>query len=245
MLAHTAINLCRSLAACLTLLALGSGCRMVSSGENMHGVQLYQQGYFDAASQKFLQALNADPRDADAYYNLAATHHQLWKARQNASDLAHAETLYNQCLDVSPDHRECNRALAVLLVEKGDQSAAFRLLNTWAGQSATPAEAKVELARLYEEFGDPREARNRLNEAIQLDPKNARALVALARLQEASGEAQQALTNYLRANQFDPNQPGVTHRIAALQTTLGGHPTSPLAHEPRMVAGMDRGLSRY
>jgi Tfp pilus assembly protein PilF len=220
---------------------------MVTSGENMHGVHLYKQGYYDAAGQKFLQALNADPRNADAYYNLAATHHQLWKSRKNASDLQHAETLYNQCLDVDPDHRECNRALAVLLVEKGDQNAAFRLLNTWAAQSAKPAEAKVELARLYEEFGDPREARNRLNEAIQLDPKNARALVALARLQETTGENQQALTNYLRANQFEPNQPGVTQRIAALQTTLGGYPTAPLAHEPRLVsgAGADRGLARY
>jgi Tfp pilus assembly protein PilF len=233
------------LATAVLALASAPGCRMVSSGENMHGVQLYQQGYYDAAAQKFLQALNADPRDADAYYNLAATHHQLWKARGNASDREHAEALYNQCLDVYGDHRECNRALAVLLVEKGDQNAAFRLLNTWASQSATPAEAKVELARLYEEFGDPREARNRLNEAIQLDPKNSRALVALARLQEAAGEPQQALTNYLRANQLAPHQGGVTQRIAALQTTLGGHATAPLAQQPVVASASDRALPRY
>ena len=53
------------------------GCRAISSTQNVQGVQLYQQGNYQAALQKFQQALTTDPNDANAYYNLAATYHRL------------------------------------------------------------------------------------------------------------------------------------------------------------------------
>jgi len=218
---------------------------MVASGENAQGVSLFQRGQYDSAGRRFMQAIEAQPHNADGYYNLAATHHQLWKTRGNPQDAEQAERLYNQGLNINPEHRECYRGLAVLLVEKGDANAAVRLLTNWSGTSAAPAEAKIELARLYEEFGDTNQARVRLTEALQLDPRNGRALSALARLQETGGDSRQALVNYMRAYESDPALPGLAQRIAALQTSMGNAPTVAAGAAPRTASAPDLSRTRY
>ncbi len=215
------------LALAALVVTTSAGCRMFSHSDNLEGVQLYRQGNYDAAARRFEQAVSTSPLHGDGYYNLAATLHQRWKLRRNPQDLEAAELLYNKCLEADErthgvaEHRECYRGLAVLLVEKGDSDAAFRLLNTWAAKSVTPAEAKVELARLYSEFKDPEEAHKRLDEAIEIDPRNPRALAALAQLQEHSGDYHQAQLNYTRSLESDSHQPAVAQRIAALRGLTG------------------------
>jgi tetratricopeptide (TPR) repeat protein len=228
------------------MLAASSGCRMVSHGENAGGVALYHQGNYDGAIQRFQQIVDNDPTFADGYYNLAATYHRLWEnqGRKDAAVAGQAENYYRQCLGHAPDHRECYRGLAVLLVQQGRTDQAFRLVGDWSAASSAPADAKIELARLYEEFNDPQEARRRLHEAIELEPNNARALAALARLQEAGGEARQALTNYQRAYGLDESQAEVAQRIAALQSALGGGATADPATGTRLATIPDR-LPRY
>ncbi len=70
---------------CLVLGALAiatSGCGMVSTGQNMNGVRLYQQGQYYGAMEQFQKAMASDPNDADAYYNMAATLHQMGARQQ-------------------------------------------------------------------------------------------------------------------------------------------------------------------
>ena len=155
--------------------ACNSGCAWMSHSDNIAGVGFYQEGDFAAATQKFRQAIEADPTDADSYYNLAATYHRQGRLANQPAELQQAETYYHLCLDRNPDHRDCYRGLAVLLVEEKRSSDAFSLLQRWGERSPSSPEPKVELARLFQEFGDKKGAEANLQAALAIDPENARA----------------------------------------------------------------------
>lgn len=206
--------------------ALAAGCGFVAQGMNADGVRMQQQGQVEQAQHRFRQALAADPKNADAYYNLAASYHQLGKSSGRVEELAQAESLYHQCLVYNPDHVDCHRALAVLLVERNRTDEAFQLLDGWAMRSPTLADPRIELARLWEESKDPQKAKDQLYAALSADPYSARALTALGRLHEQAGNYSQALADYQRSLVHDSLQPEVAARVAALRSAFSGHPIS-------------------
>jgi tetratricopeptide (TPR) repeat protein len=209
----------------VALAAMGSGCHWSAAGKNVNGAALHHQGRYQEAIQQFQLALQQNPASADAYYNMAASYHQLGKLQNDQQALAQAEQLYNQALNISPDHVDCHRALACLLVDTGRADKAFTLLERWAQRSPQVIDSHIELARLYEEFGDKENAIRNLEQAIAVRSdthESARALSALARLREQSGDAYQALVNYNRSLQINPSQPAVAERIASLQRAMGG-----------------------
>jgi Tfp pilus assembly protein PilF len=214
----------------LAALAGGSGCSTVATGYNMQGARLYQQGQYYAAMEKFQAAMANNPADANAYYNLASTMHQLAATQNDPNLIIQAEALYNQCLDRNPNHPECHRALAVLLVQTDRSDRAFTLMKNWAMRSPQNADARVELARLYQEFGDTKTAELQLQQAIQLDQHNTRAWTAMAHLRESKGDVQQAMANYQRAYVLNGYNPALAQRIEALNQTATPAPlTAPLS----------------
>jgi tetratricopeptide (TPR) repeat protein len=212
-----ALSCVRWVALGVPLLAL-SGCgEFMSQQENASGVRLFQQARYADALREFQEATYSNPKDGDGYYNQAATYHRMGRQNRCESDLKLAEKFYNDCLDRNPNHTECYRGLAVLLAERGDKDAAFRLVQGWADREPKLADAKVELARLYDEFGNRQSAQNCLYEAIEAQPDNARALTALAKMRDDAGDKSQALANYQRSLTHDSRQPYVASRISALQ----------------------------
>ena len=201
----------------LSVLALAGCNNLTTQALNSEGVRLYQMGNYSQASQQFQRAIVANPRSANAYYNLASSLHKNGKLYNRQEDLQQAEQLYNQCLEHDPNHTECYRGLAVLLSETGRQDAAFRLLDGWAVRSPHLAEPHIEQARLLEETNNIQQAQTRLVEALVIDPNNSRALTALGRLREVSGDPSQALANYQRSLEINRFQPAIAARVAALQ----------------------------
>jgi tetratricopeptide (TPR) repeat protein len=208
------------------LLAVLPGCTWISHGQNVEGIALYQQGFYQDAMLRFQQAKDSDPNNPDSYYNLAATYYQLARLNHHPEDLAQAESLYNQCLDRDKDHRDCHRGLAVLLAENGRSAEAFSLLEGWVRGSPSLAAARIELARLNEEFGRLDVAQANLVEAVKLDPHNPQAFAALGRLREQSGNPQQALADYDRSLSLG-FQPEVAARAGIIRQALGGAITTP------------------
>lgn len=201
---------------------------MAAQGQNIDGVRLVQQGQYPVAMQKFQQALQADPQNADAIYNMAATLHRAAKQSNDQNMLVQAEQLYNQSLDRNPNHVEAHRGLAVLLAETNRSPQALTLLRNWTVTSPGFSEAKVELARLHEELGDVNSATQQLTAAVQQDFTNSRALTALGRLKEKSGDVGSALAVYERAIQIDRNQPQLAQRVADLRRQYpASAPTTP------------------
>ena len=219
----------------LVLITL-AGCHWASASQNSQGAAMYNQGQYTGAMEEFRKAIASNPSDPDGYYNLAATTHRLGNQRQDPNLIRQSEALYNQCLDHDPNHVDCHRGLAVLLVDSGRPDRAFTLMKNWAAQNPALAEPRIELARLYEEHGEPQTALKYLEDAVQSDANNRRAWLALARLRENGGDPVQALQNYQRAlalggGALGPNATMATERVAALSRQLNA------AHDARLNAG--------
>jgi tetratricopeptide (TPR) repeat protein len=214
-------------AASLCLVSCASGCQFAAPGQNAEGVKMFQQAYYQGALQRFGQAIASDPQNADGYYNMGATYHQMARQHNQPVDWQQAEAYYQQCLQRNPNHPDCYRGLAVMLVEKNRQQEAFRLLESWATRSPAAAEPRIELARLYDESGNLEAAKERLVEAVQVEPNNARALAALGKVREQLGDVTQALANYERSLAINQFQPQLSARVASMKSAISAPVTTP------------------
>ncbi len=211
---------------CLPALA---GCGMIAQNRNAAGIRYYNKGQLAVAQSKFEAAKQANPQNADSYYNLGAVAHLQGFQTRNNAQLAQAETLYRQCLSINPNHVDCHRGLAVLLAQTQRVDQAFEVTKNWCVTSPQSADARVELARLYEEYGDLRTAELQLQQALQLDLNNPRVHASLGSVKEKMGDLPQALANYQRSYTLNTFQPGVPERIAALQQRVNSAPATNLA----------------
>lgn len=203
------------------------GCN-VANRQNALGRASFLNGQYSQAINQFQQALNANPQNSDAMYNLGATYYTLGKQSRNPQWINQAEQFYRQAIAYNDQHVDSHRALAGLLVESGKKSYAFDLLNSWRQRYPTSAEPLVELASLYTEFGDQNQATNLLADALQVDGTNTRALKAMGYIRESQGQLNLALDNYLRSYQIDPRQVDVAQQINNLQTRIAqGFQTQP------------------
>ena len=222
--ATTAAMFHRSVLRCGVVLALmlacSSGCRWASSGQNTLGVRLFQQGRYAEALQQFQVAQTTDPGNPDTYYNLASTYHKLGVTQKDQKLIEQSESLYNQCLDLSPNHVDCHRGLSVLLVESGRPDRAFTFLKKWATDSPALADARVELSRLHQEFGETKVAERYLDEALAMDPNHFRAWAARGQMRESSGDLNQALQNYQQSLAINSLQPDLYQRVASLNVRI-------------------------
>jgi len=233
-----AIATARLLGLISLLCVLAGGCGSFSaSNENAEGVSLFQQAQYQAAIDKFQLAASHDAKNADACYNLGCVYHRLANIHGDPNAGAQAEQFYHMAIDRDPNHVEAHRALAVYLVEKGQNQQAFNLLEGWVAQQPNAADARIELARLSEELGDKHAAKVHLLEALAIDHQNPRTLNALGHLRDEAGEYAQAMDNYRRSLEYDRFQPEVAARANALQTSRA--PASlytPAAPDSRFVS---------
>lgn len=212
------------------------GCSLSSSGRNVDGVRSFESGEYQAAIEDFQQALASDPKNANAYYNLGATYYAMGKQQGNAQLMQQSEGLYHQCLDLEPNHTDCYRGLACVLVDTNRSDSAFTLLKRWGTRNPNDPAPHIELARLHEEFGDHDNAARQLTDALHLDSSNARAWTALGRLREQEGQTAQALANYQQAYNLNKNQPGLAQHIASLQQNLAVAALQGNANPPTQMA---------
>lgn len=215
-----------------------SGCGSFTAGsKNADGVQLYQQGQYQAAIEKFQEAANANPTDPDAAYNLGRVYHRLAALNGDSKAASQAEQFYRMAIDRDPNHVEAHRALAVFYVEQGESNKAFALLGDWATRSPDQADPRIELARLHEEFGHKEAAEERLVDALRIDNQNPRTIAALGRLREEAGDYAQAMENYRRSLELDKFQPELASRMTALQSATSTTTPYPTAGgDTRMVS---------
>lgn len=197
-----------------------NGCNFNAQQRNITGRQAFETGQYNSAINEFQKALQANPRNPDAYYNLGATYYQMGKQLKNPQYISQAEQLFRQSISLDDKHVDAHRYLAALLIESGQEKFAFDLLNTWRSRYPNSADPSIELARLHKEFGDTRRATDYLADAIRVDPRNVRALKAMGFIREQQGELQMALENYYRVLSIDSRQTDVAQAVNRLQTQI-------------------------
>lgn len=224
---------------------LPTGCRWNSTGQNTLGVRLFQQGQYSEALQHFQTALSTDPSNPDAYYNLASTYHRVGLAQKDQQLVQQSEALYNQCLDLSPNHTDCHRGLAVLLAESGRPDSAMRLLKNWASTAPRSSEPRVELGRLYQELGQPKVAEQYLDEALAVNPGDYRAWTARGQMREATGDLNQALQNYQQSLALNGQQPNLYQRVESLNMRIAQNSLSGQSNSGWTAQNPNNRLRRY
>jgi len=204
-------------------LFLISGCHtMNAENRNSQGVGYLEQQKYDLAISEFEAARMQAPDAPNAYYNIASTYHQLGAKNNDPKMYSMAEQYYKLCLEKDPNHVNCHRGMAVLLVETSRTENAFALLRSWEIRQANDANPKIEIARLYQELGKNDDAAKYLTAAVSANPNDIRAYNALAALQESTGDYQNAMVNYQTSIAKNWNQPAVTTKIASLESRMTG-----------------------
>ena len=208
----------------LVLLLCISGCNLGVQQHNIAGRQAYETGQFTAAVNEFQKAIQLNPRNADAYYNLGASYYAMGKQARNEQWLRQSEQLYRQAIALNDQHVDAHRGLAAMLIETGQEKFAFDLMNSWKNRYPNSTEPTIELARLYQEYGDNRRATDLLADALRIDGQNVRALKAMGHIRDVQGQTMLALDNYYRVLQLDNRQTDVAERVTVLQTQLAQRP---------------------
>lgn len=217
-------------------------CGCTSYNRTSEGLRYFGQAQYDQAMSAFQAALNSNPENPDAYYNIAATYHQSAKVYLQTGQVAvsqqhydEADKYYRLCLSKDSNHTAAYRGLAVLFMERQNPEAAFQLLVAWEDMNLVAPEPKIELARLYQEYaqicqiqGRTDVAQNCMNAALtklqqvlSVDPNNFRALRAMGYLREQSGDIVNAIADYRRSLQSNPAQKDLSDRITALESGAG------------------------
>ena len=226
------------------------------AGPSTHALMLFDDANQAAASQasakapddaalerKYDAARQADPRLAEADYNLAVLAERQGKREQ-------AYLLYRSALDKKPSLKAAAAALARLTAEQGDILSAMAQWTDIAQKFPDDAGSRVALAELYRQTGDHDRALEFARQALIRDPKRVaaykvmlrsdmdrkqyalaklvglRALkiddkdpelyVALGDIQLAEGQPDQAAIQYKKALEVSPNDRGALTALARL-----------------------------
>jgi tetratricopeptide (TPR) repeat protein len=210
-----------SVGALVTLnLLVTTGCKLGVDRFNAIGCQAYNQGQITTAIAEFNKAIEMNPNDADAIYNLGASYYAIGRQTKNQQATQDAEQLYRRSISIDDQHQEAHRSLAVLLIENGQEQYAFDLINSWKNRYPTSTEPVVELAKLYQEYGDNSRAADLLVDALKINPNDVQVLAAMGSIREAQGQSSLALDSYSRALQIKPKQPQIAAKAARLQNQL-------------------------
>ncbi len=236
--------------------APGSVAQQPDGGLSSHALALFDDANQTAAAQakashpdaaalerKYDAARMADPRLAEADFNLAVLAERQGKREQ-------AFLLYRSALDKKPSLKAAAEALARLTGEQGDYPSAIAQWTDIAEKFPDDAPSRVALAELYRLSGDhercldyARQAlirdpksipaykvmlRSDLDRkqyslaklvglrALKLDEKNAEMYVLLGQVQLAEGQPDQAAVQFKKALEVKPDERGALLELARL-----------------------------
>lgn len=163
----------------------------------------------DALARKYDAALAADPRLAEADYDLGVI-----AERQGNTNAAIAH--YKAALKSKPSLKEAAENLAAIAENRGDTQSAIATYGDIARQLPDDGSSRAHLAALFLHAGDPTRAQSEAKEALARDPKSALAtkvmLEAFLQLKQYSV----AQLVFLRATKLSPDDPELYYDLGLI-----------------------------
>jgi len=171
-----------------------------------------RQGRYEEAIAAYERALFLDARFAGAYVNLADTYRQLGRD-------AEGENVLRRGLSLLPRAADLHHVLGLLLVRKGDKTAALKELAEAAKLSPDNARYAYVYAVGLHSAGKRSDALAVLREADSRHPYDLDILGALISMNREAGDVKAALRYARRIAEALPDDPGVKRLIADLEGT--------------------------
>lgn len=197
------------------------------AGPNAHALQLFDDANQTAASQasaktadtatlerKYDAARQADPRLAEADFNLAVL-----AERQGKREQAYA--LYRSALEKKPSFKAAAEALARLTAEQGDIPSAIAQWTDIAQKFPDDAVSRVALAELYRQASDHDRAQEFARQALIRDPKSVAAYKVMLRSDLDRKQYALAKLVGLRALKIDDKDPELYVALGDIQLAEG------------------------
>src|SRR6185369_8276870 len=173
------------------------------------GMKALEEAKYDAAVQAFTKAIESDPKDYTAHFNLALAYGFLHKDAEGIAE-------YRKTLDLKPGLYEAQLNGGILLMRQKDPVAALPLFEGAAGQKPKEFRPQYYLAQAQLETGSPDKAEATFRVAIELDAKSGGAELGLAHALAQQGKIGDADPHFRQAAKLDPDYRNYLLELAAL-----------------------------
>ena len=161
------------------------------------GLKALEQGRYEAAVSAFAKAIEADPKDYFAHFNLAMSYTLL---RKDAEAVAE----YRKTLEIKPGLYEAELNGGIVLMRQKNPAEALALLEDAARQKPAEFRPRYYFAEALLETGDYAKASEAFQQAISLDPKSAGAQLGMAQSLVQQGQLGDAAPYFQEAAKIDP-----------------------------------------
>jgi tetratricopeptide (TPR) repeat protein len=176
---------------------------------NTEGMKALDAAKYEVAVQAFNKAIEADPKDYTAHFNLALAYGFL---HQDAEGVAE----YRKTLELKPGLYEAQLNAGILLMRRQDPVAALPLFESAVEQKPKEFRPRYYLAEAQLQTGalDPAEASYHV--ALELDPKSASVELGLAHALARQGKLSDADPHFRQAAGLDSKYRSYLLELASL-----------------------------
>ena len=161
------------------------------------GLKALDAGKYEAAADAFQKALQADPGDYAAHFNLALAYGFLHRDAEGIAE-------YRKTLQLKPGLYEADLNGAILLLRQKDFAGALPLLQDAASQKPKEFRPRFYVAEAQMQTGALEQAADSYRAALAIDPKSAGAELGLGRALARQGNLADAAPHYRQAAEADP-----------------------------------------
>ncbi len=197
-----------------TVLWLFLSMSAVAEDPAADGLKALDAKNYGLAAQEFTKAVEADPKDYTAHFNLALANTMLGKS-------AEAIAGYRKVLELQPGVYEAELNLGILLLGQKRAAEALPVLDAAAGQKPKEPRPRLYLSMALLETGDLEKASQSYQAVIELDPKSAPAELGLARALARQNRLADADPHFRRAAELTPQYRDSLLELADLYEKAG------------------------
>lgn len=176
---------------------------------NAEGMKALEEAKYDAAVVAFNKAIEADPKDYAAHFNLALAYGFLHKDEEGVAE-------YRKTLELKPGLYEAQLNVGILLMRRKDPVAALPLFESAVEQKPKEFRPRYYLAEAQLETGALDKAEASYLLALELDPKSANAELGLAHALARQGKLSDADPHFRQAAGLDPRYRDYLLELASL-----------------------------
>ncbi len=164
---------------------------------NAEGLKALEDGKYEAAVQAFAKAIEADPKDYSAHFNLALAYGFLHRDDEGIAE-------YRKTLELKPGLYEAQLNAGILLMRRKDPAAALPLFSAAAEQKPKEFRPRYYLAEAQLQTSAFDKAQESYGLALALDANSPAAELGMAHALARQGKLPDADPHFRRAAQLDP-----------------------------------------
>jgi Tfp pilus assembly protein PilF len=164
---------------------------------NADGMKALQANRFDDAAAAFSKAIEQDPNDYGAHFNLGLTYSL---SKQDAKAIPE----YQKTLELKPGLYQAELNLGILLLRDQRPTEAIVQLEAAVAQKPKELQPNFNLAAAYASAKQPAQAEHAYQAVLEINPSNAAAELGLGRAQLAQDRLDDAAPHFRKAAELDP-----------------------------------------